>query len=136
MRAEPKPPVPFDEFYATYVLAHRHPLNRALHLLAKVLMLLVLAAALWQRNLWLLLVLPVVAVAPCWLGHLLFERNQPTSWTRPSESLLGWLRLRLSRAQPTDTAAARPYYSFLADVVMCASMCGLHRRSAAVDDRT
>lgn len=121
----PNPPC-FAKFYATYLAAHRHPLNRLLHLCAKVLILTMPALAVLLRSPWPLLALPLVAVAPCWLGHFLFERNRPTSWSQPSESLLGWLRLRRARRAPERRAQARPYYSFLADWVMCASMFGVH----------
>src|ERR1700686_603511 len=79
----------FSEFYADYLAHHRHPLNRALHLAAKLLAIAALAAAVHERSALLLLAVPVLAVAPCWVGHLLFEGNRPVSWSQPSASLLG-----------------------------------------------
>jgi len=79
----------FSEFYADYLAHHRHPWNRALHLAAKLLAVAALAAAVHERSALLLLAVPVLAVAPCWIGHLLFEGNRPVSWTQPSASLLG-----------------------------------------------
>jgi hypothetical protein len=81
----------FAEFYAAYLTHHRHPLNRALHLLAKLLAAASLLGAARQRSVLLLLAAPALAVAPCWLGHLWFEGNRPVSWERPSASLLGTL---------------------------------------------
>src|SRR5260370_13192190 len=81
----------FSEFYAGYLAHHRDPWNRALHLAAKLLALAGLAAAVYERSVLLLLAAPVLAVAPCWIGHLLFEGDRPVSWTQPSASLLGTL---------------------------------------------
>jgi hypothetical protein len=123
----------FAEFYAAYLADHRHPANRALHLLAKLLAIAGIAAAVYQRSILWLLAVPVLAVAPCWIGHLLFEGNRPVSWTQPSASLLGtlfgwrrWLR-RPAPGQPPPpraprAAAGRAYFSFLADLRMCADM--------------
>ena len=107
----------FDAFYAEYLRAHRHPANRALHLAAKVAMLLAVAGAAAMGSIAPLFLVPVVGVAPCWLGHRLFEGNQPTSRTRPEASLLGTLLMR-----GTPSRGGRPYYSFLADLRMCAAM--------------
>jgi hypothetical protein len=81
----------FSEFYADYLAHHCHPWNRALHLAAKLLALAGLAAAVYERSVLLLLAAPVLAVAPCWIGHLLFEGDRPVSWTQPAASLLGSL---------------------------------------------
>lgn len=81
----------FSEFYADYLAHHRDPWNRALHLAAKLLALAGLAAAVYEHSVLLLLAVPVLAVAPCWIGHLLFEGDRPVSWTQPSASLLGTL---------------------------------------------
>ncbi|HXO18389.1 MAG TPA: Mpo1-like protein [Thermoanaerobaculia bacterium] len=116
----------FAEFYQEYLAHHRHPLNRALHLLAKLLAVASLAGALYERSLLLLLAAPVLAVAPCWLGHLWFEGNRPVSWEQPSASLLGTLagRLRSLAGRPpagagTSPSGGRAYYSFVADLRMC-----------------
>ncbi len=89
-------------------------------------------AAVRGEPLW-LLALPVAAVAPCWLGHFLFEGNRPTSWTRPAASLLGALRAPFERHDGAVSAprSERRYWSFLADLRMCAAMVGLGGRSAS-----
>jgi hypothetical protein len=120
----------FSEFYAAYLEHHRQPLNRALHLLAKLLALASLAAAVVERSPLLLLAAPVLAVAPCWLGHLWFEGNRPVSWEQPAASLLGTLAGALRRLAPRRAGAARPgqppagraYFSLLADLRMCGEM--------------
>lgn len=116
----------FDEFYAAYLAAHRSRANRLLHFTAKLLVIAVLALAIWRRNpLW-LLAAPVAWVAPCWLGHLVLEGNRPTSWTRPAASLLGSLKLFFEpHRHAGPPRAGRAYYSVLADLRMCAAMVGL-----------
>lgn len=117
----------FDAFYADYLQQHRHPANRALHLLAKAAMLGALATAIGGRTPWPLLLVPVVGVTPCWLGHWLFEGNRPTSRTQPDASLLGTLAARLTR-RPAASSGGRPWYSFAADLRMCAAMLAGERR--------
>src|ERR1700686_814220 len=124
----------FSEFYADYLAHHRHPLNRALHLAAKLLAIAALAAAVHERSALLLLAVPVLAVAPCWIGHLLFEGDRPVSWTQPAASLLGSLG-RIGgiggiSARPPRPPGVRPYYSFAADLRMCGAMLGMLGRPA------
>ncbi|HVT17004.1 MAG TPA: DUF962 domain-containing protein [Thermoanaerobaculia bacterium] len=116
----------FEEFYAVYLADHRHPVNRALHLLAKLLAIAGIVAAVVERSFLLLLAVPILAVAPCWIGHLLLEGNRPVSWRQPSASLLGtlhgWLRRPLQRRPAQPARGGRAYYSFLADLRMCGEM--------------
>jgi hypothetical protein len=124
----------FSEFYAAYLGHHRHPANRALHMLAKLLAITAIAAAAYLHSLLALLAAPALAVAPCWLGHLWFEGNRPVSWEQPSASLLGTLGALVGirrKGIAIDAAAGageevgrgqRAYYSFLADLRMCGEM--------------
>jgi hypothetical protein len=123
----------FSVFYADYLAHHRHPWNRALHLAAKLLALAGLVAAVYERSVLLLLAVPVLGVAPCWIGHLLFEGDRPVSWTQPAASLLGSLGRICGIGNGGDTArppGVRPYYSFTADLRMCGAMLGLPARLA------
>lgn len=81
-----------------------------------------LAWAIGRRSVWALLAAPILGVVPCWLGHLWFEGNRPTSWTRPADSILGTLRRLSSRERAPGAARGRFYYSFLADLKMCGAM--------------
>jgi len=131
----------FSEFYADYLAHHRDPWNRGLHLAAKLLALAALAAAVYERSVLLLLAAPILAVAPCWIGHLLFEGDRPVSWTQPAASLLGSLGRICgiggvgctdgTGGRPPRPPGVRPYYSFAADLRMCAAMLGLPARLAA-----
>jgi hypothetical protein len=110
---------PFETFYAAYLRQHRHPLNRALHLIAKLAMVGALAAGIARGSLALLIAAPLLGVLPCWLGHLV-EGNRPTALSLPSASLLGSFGQGLMGKR--NPAHGRPYYSFLADLRMCQDM--------------
>ena len=110
---------PFETFYEAYLRQHRHPVNRALHLVAKFAMLAALAAAIMRGSFALLVAAPFLGVVPCWLGHLV-EGNRPTAFSLPSASLLGSLGKGLMGKR--NPAQGRPYYSFLADLRMCQDM--------------
>lgn len=115
----------FDEFYIVYRRAHRHPMNRALHLGAKLAMGATLAAAAAFDSLWPILALPVAGIAPCWLGHWAFENNEPTALSLPSSSVIGALRLvATGRARELVKPASGPriYFSLAADLRMCAGV--------------
>ena len=111
----------FPAFYAWYLTEHRHAANRALHVAAKVAAVGALGVAVWERSLLALVAAPLLAVVPCWLGHLLFERNRPVAWSRPSASLLGTivaLLMRRSAGPVAPSRRGRAYYSLLADLAM------------------
>lgn len=132
------PPPTFEEFYVAYLAQHRHPANRALHLFAKFAMAALLVVAIVDRNWLALAAVPFAGVLPCWLGHLLVERNRPTSWTRPAASLLGTLRAKLTLHRHA-AGGGRAYWSFASDLRMCAAMLGVGSDPAPADagsDRT
>jgi 2-hydroxy-palmitic acid dioxygenase Mpo1-like len=90
-----------------------------------------LATAAWQGSAWPLLAVPLLAVGPCWLGHVLFEGNLPTAWTRPQATLVGsaarWCGVpgaaaRASGGRRWDRPGDRPWDSLAADLRMCAGM--------------
>lgn len=115
----------FDQFYMVYRRAHRHPMNRALHLAAKLAMGATLGAAAALDSLWPILALPVAGIAPCWLGHWVFEGNDPAALSLPSSSVIGALRMvATGRARDLVRPAAghRIYFSLAADLRMCAGV--------------
>ena len=77
----------FREFYPTYLAEHREPTTRRLHVLATALVLVILAAALWTGDWLWLLAAPIAGYGLAWLGHLVFERNRPTTFQHPLYSL-------------------------------------------------
>ena len=83
----------FAEFWPVYRAAHSDRRTRTLHyvgtLAALVLLALAAVGADWR---WLVAAV-VVGYAPAWLGHAVFERNRPATFSHPFLSLLGDFRM-------------------------------------------
>jgi len=83
----------YAEFWPRYLGAHADPRTRALHYLGTLggLMCLILAAASGDWG-W-LVAAPLVGYAPAWLGHAVFERNRPETFSHPAWSLVSDFRM-------------------------------------------
>jgi hypothetical protein len=83
----------FNEFYQDYLSLHRNRTCRRLHLLGMAVALVVFVVVVCS-SFWMFSVLAPVAVYPfAWTGHLMFEKNQPATWTNPFFSILADLRM-------------------------------------------
>jgi len=87
--AEPKRFASFREFYPFYLGEHRNAVCRRLHVIGSALTLVALAAAIVMRDPWLLLLMPVVGYGFAWVGHFVFEKNRPATFSHPLLSLMG-----------------------------------------------
>ena len=83
----------FADFYPFYLSEHSDSRCRRLHFLGSSLGLLCLAAALWWRQPWFVLLGLVLGYACAWIGHFGFEHNRPASFKRPLYSFLGDWRM-------------------------------------------
>lgn len=83
----------FADFYPFYLSEHSDSRCRRLHFLGSSLGLLCLAAALWWRQPWFVLLGLVLGYACAWVGHFGFEHNRPASFKRPLYSFLGDWRM-------------------------------------------
>ena len=81
-------PRTFDEFWPHYVRAHLHPATRGLHLAGTLSGWVLLAFALFLRNLWLIPLALVVGYAFAWVGHFFVEHNKPATFGHPGWSWL------------------------------------------------
>lgn len=79
----------FSDFYPFYLSQHDDRRCRRMHFIGSVGVLAVLATALLSRNLWWLLVAPVVGYGCAWIGHFRYEKNRPATFTHPLYSLMG-----------------------------------------------
>ena len=82
----------FADFYPYYLREHRDPTCRRLHVIGSALVLVCLAAAIALREPWLLIGLPIIGYGFAWVGHYVFEKNRPATFTYPLYSLMGdWM---------------------------------------------
>lgn len=82
----------FAEFYPVYLSEHAKRGCRELHFAGSTLALLCLAALLITGSFWFLLAAVASMYGFAWLGHIVFEKNQPATWRHPFYSLMGdWL---------------------------------------------
>ncbi len=79
----------FPEFYTYYLSEHSHPHCRRLHFVGTLLVIVIATYAVFSGRLQLLWLLPVVGYGCAWLGHAVFEKNRPATFSHPFYSLLG-----------------------------------------------
>lgn len=79
----------FADFYPFYLGEHRDPTCRRLHFIGTLLVLVTLAGGLATgRYAWLWL-MPVFGYGFAWVGHYVFEKNRPATFSHPLYSLAG-----------------------------------------------
>ncbi len=79
----------FAEFYPFYLSEHQHPVSRLLHVLGSLLVLALLLYAVVSGHYQLLWLLPVAGYGFAWVGHFVFEKNRPATFTYPLYSFMG-----------------------------------------------
>jgi hypothetical protein len=79
----------FTEFYPYYLAEHSNRSCRRLHFVGTSLGLVFLLHALSTLNFWCLLAGLVVGYAFAWVGHFVFEKNRPATFTYPLYSFMG-----------------------------------------------
>jgi hypothetical protein len=79
----------FAEFYPFYLSEHSDRTCRRLHFIGTSLVIGLAVAAIVTQRWWLLLLLPVVGYGFAWVGHFVFEKNRPATFTYPRYSLIG-----------------------------------------------
>jgi hypothetical protein len=87
--------VSYEDFWRRYLAAHADRRTRALHYFGTVLAIVMLAAAISAGDWPWLAIVPVVGYAPAWVGHALFERNRPETFSHPAWSLVSDFRMLL-----------------------------------------
>ncbi len=79
----------FAEFWPYYVREHSVPGCRALHFVGSTLVLVILGAAIYLNNYWLLLACPIIGYGFAWVGHFTIEHNRPATFKYPLWSFIG-----------------------------------------------
>ena len=72
----------YKAFWPFYVSQHLDPTNRRLHFVGTTLVLASLVLGLFASRAW-LLGMPVAGYGFAWIGHFVFEKNRPASFSRP-----------------------------------------------------
>ena len=80
----------FRDFYPYYLTEHLDPTCRTLHFIGSWVVLAALALALITGNAWWFAAMPLAGYGFAWLGHFLFEKNRPATFTYPLFSFAGY----------------------------------------------
>lgn len=79
----------FAEFYPFYLSQHANIVCRRLHFTGSLLVLAVVAYSVATASYLWMLTIPLVGYGFAWLGHFVFEKNRPATFTYPIYSLRG-----------------------------------------------
>ena len=79
----------FAEFYPFYLAEHSDVNCRRLHFIGSWLVVLTVIFAVATGRWLLLLLVPVIGYGFAWVGHFVFEKNRPATFTYPLYSLMG-----------------------------------------------
>ncbi len=82
----------YDEFWPFYVAQHLNQTNRALHFIGTTLVFAALAAGLLVAPVY-FVAAPLAGYSFAWVGHFIFEKNRPATFTYPLWSLRGDFRM-------------------------------------------
>jgi hypothetical protein len=82
----------FEEFWPFYVAQHLSPINQRLHFVGTTLVLASVLAGLFATRRWFALA-PIAGYGFAWVGHFVFEKNRPATFTYPLWSLRGDFRM-------------------------------------------
>ena len=73
----------FAEYYKYYLTLHQNNINKLLHVIGQCVTISILTYAIATQSWILLPLVPFVIYPFAWLGHIVFEKNEPAAWTRP-----------------------------------------------------
>ena len=77
----------FSEFYPYYLMEHRNPLNRLLHHIGSLLVVVLFFVFLVSKMPLFLIFMPIVGYGFAWVGHFKVEKNRPATFKYPFYSL-------------------------------------------------
>jgi len=79
----------FKEFYPFYLSQHRDKTCRRLHVVGSTIIIALIVYVLISQQYLLLLLIPLIGYGFAWVGHFVFEKNVPATFTYPVYSLMG-----------------------------------------------
>lgn len=85
----------FSEFYPFYLSQHANKTCRRLHFVGSCFIILLITSVAVSGYLSLLWFIPVIGYGFAWVGHFIFEKNRPATFTYPIYSLIGdWVMFK------------------------------------------
>lgn len=85
----------FKEFYPFYLSQHQNIACRRLHFIGSSIILFIVGYVLLSNQWHWLWTLPAIGYGFAWIGHFVFEKNKPATFTYPVYSLLGdWVMFK------------------------------------------
>ena len=79
----------FSDFYPFYLSQHADQTCRRLHFIGSSLIVALVLYAFQSSNWSLLWYIPLLGYGFAWIGHFIFEKNKPATFTYPVYSLMG-----------------------------------------------
>jgi hypothetical protein len=79
----------FAEFYPFYLSEHSDPNCRRLHFVGSLLVVVLLGYVIISQKWAMLLLVPVIGYGFAWVGHFVFEKNRPATFSYPLFSFMG-----------------------------------------------
>lgn len=79
----------FSEFYPAYLNEHTTSACREMHFAGSTLALACLLALLITQNIWWLPAAALCGYGFAWIGHYVFEKNRPATFSHPFYSFMG-----------------------------------------------
>jgi len=77
----------FRSFYPYYLTEHSDRLNRTLHFVGTLLLIICAVVSIVLQKWWMLALVPFLGYGFAWVGHYFIERNKPATFTYPLYSL-------------------------------------------------
>ena len=79
----------FRDFYPFYLGEHNDRRCRRLHFIGSLLVIASIVVATATRNAWWLIGAPLCGYSCAWIGHFVYEKNRPATFSHPLYSLAG-----------------------------------------------
>jgi hypothetical protein len=83
----------FATFYPWYLKEHQNSTCRYLHVIGTLLVSCILLTSVFTHTWALLWFAPLAGYGFAWVGHFMFEKNKPATFTHPLYSLMGDFRM-------------------------------------------
>lgn len=83
----------YEEFWPFYLSQHSKASTRRWHFVGTTFVFVFVLAALFTKNLWLILLAPVTAYTFAWFSHFFIEGNKPATFGHPVWSLRADFRM-------------------------------------------